>query len=282
MHLSPKARHRLAAGAVISAVAVAVPGVAMAATPGFTAPTTAGPSGTVSTDPGSPAPGQGPAAHTATGIGNELRSCTAATFSTAQQAVEQAISDRLTTIGKLQSTTAKATGLSAADGAALNAMLAAELHSFDGAGLIGLQSTVQAETGCSQVRASAKTMVTGFRVYVLAVPQVRATVAVDAGTARAAKITADLPKIQARIAKAAQSNKDVAAAQQAFNDLQTQVTTATNALSTVSVSQLLAQAPADYPADESQLQADVSAVKTAVSAWKAARSDLSTIRSALR
>ncbi|MDA8267605.1 MAG: hypothetical protein M0Z63_09395 [Actinomycetota bacterium] len=269
MRLSPRARRRLAAGTMVGAMAVAVPGVAVAAT-GSSSPS--GSTGTGST----------------TGAGDTTRhpgpvaGCTTSTFSTAQSALESALTGRTTLLGTLQTRVSGAKDLPSATAAALGAILHAEQDTINGSGLAGLLTTAQGATTCAQLVATARTMVTAFRVYVLVAPQVRLTVGASRATALLAKATAVEPKIQAHITKAAGTGKNVSGAQQAFSDLQAQIATATTDVAAVPVAQILAQVPSDYPADQSMLSTARTALANAVQAGRAARTDIQTIRQDLR
>ncbi len=271
MPLSPRARRRLATGAAVSALAMAVPGVAVAATVG---------------SPGSPPAGAttgtaGPDVRPSAGPGTlatALKACTPTTFSAAQQALRVALQDRTAAIGRLQTTVARAKDLPAADAAELDAILHAELSTIDGAGLDGLVASVAADTTCAQLVTAAKAMVTDFRLYALVAPQVRVTVAVGRGSALAARVTAAEPRIAARIARDARAGKDVAGALQAFADLKVETAAAAADLQRVSVPELLAQVPSGYPADRPVVESDLAAVRAAAQAGRTVRDDLQTIR----
>ncbi len=259
MRISPRARRRLAAGTMVGAMAVAIPGVAVAATGSSILSGSTGTGGTT-THPG------------------PIAGCTASTFSTAQGALESALAGRTTLLGTLQSHLSGAKDLSSANAAALGAILQAELGTIGGSSLSGLLATAQSATTCAQLFATARTMVNGFRVYALVAPQVRLTVGASRATALLAKAAAVEPKIQARITKAASTGKDVSGAQQAFSDLQAQIATATTDVAAVPVTQILAQVPSDYPADQSMLTTARTALANAVQAGRAARTDIQTIR----
>jgi hypothetical protein len=208
--------------------------------------------------------------------------CTAATFSTAQQRLETALSNRATALDRMSARVQKAAHLPAADASALEAILSAEQSSLDGGGITGLQATVPTETTCQQLASTAKQMVVDFRVYALVARQVNITVCSTGSLFAAQRAAAAEPTIAARISRAQQHGKDVSGAQQAFTDFEQQVSTATGDLSQIDVSTVLAQVPSDYPGDRSTLHDDLATMKRADHALKAARRDLLTIRRDLR
>ena len=218
---------RIALGALTAAAAtgsmVMVPGSAFAAAPADTTAGTA--AGTTTT----------------TQVSNPF--CTPTLFSQAQQAVEAALAGRVTQLNAL-STAANNTAnhLTPGDRQTLvNDITTAELP-----GIQTLQTEVQQVATCKGLRAVAHSMVYDYRVYVVMTPQTHLTIVTDDETYIEGVFTNLEPTIATAIQNAANSGKDVTAAQAAFTDLKSQVSAAqaeTNGQS----AQVLAQTPTGYP-----------------------------------
>jgi len=228
--------------------------------------------------PGVPA-GSGVSSGTSAG-GRDLPDarCTAADVGTARQALQTALAQRATALTRMAGRVSAAKHLPSADAAALAAIISAERTSVDGGGITGLQAVATADTTCAQLAATAKQMVSDFRVYLLVGRQVNITVCSTGSLAAVQRATAEEPVIQARIARAASRGVPVGAAQQAFTDLQQQLSTATAELSGIDIAQVLAQVPSDVPGDEAMLEADSATMEQADAALHAARQDLQAIR----
>jgi hypothetical protein len=112
---------------------------------------------------------------------------------------------------------------------------------------------VQSATTCLQVVSDAEAMVSDFRVYALASPQVDLTAVASAESAIDSQATTYEPKVQSAITEAGDHGKDVSGAQSAYTDLVTEVSDSETEVGDVSISTLLAQVPSDYPADAATL-----------------------------
>lgn len=243
-----------AAGTVVAALALAGPATAASAT------TNAGAASGGSTAP----------------------RCTDGDVTAAQHQLETDLANRATALSRFAEQVSSAKHLSSGDASALQAIVTDEQTGIDGVGIEGLQQQVPSETTCSQLAATAKEMVVDFRVYALVARQVGITVHSSQALFAATTATNAEPRIEARIQKAAANGKDVSGAEQAYADLQSQLSSATQDLSGIDVGELLAQQPSDYPGDASMLKGDSTTMAQAGTALKAARTDLRTIRQDLR
>jgi hypothetical protein len=106
-----------------------------------------------------------------------------AALTKAKAAVTEGITDRLTTLGKLQ--TALAAYKDVPDAARTTLK---QLISSDISGLTELKTKVAGETAEAAVRADGKTMVDDYRVYVLVVPKVHLTHVLDVEGAALARL----------------------------------------------------------------------------------------------
>ncbi|HET9657289.1 MAG TPA: hypothetical protein VFP72_18195 [Kineosporiaceae bacterium] len=249
-------RHRSAALAAGGAALIAV--LATAATPALAATAPAAVTGTPAVS-GTPAPGTGPAA---------VQKQAAAEIAARQTAITARL-NQLSTGGNL-STGDK--GLTAADRQALITILTG-----DRSGLGTLGAKIAADTDLATARADRQKIFTGYRVFALAMPQVRLVRAADALTTEALPRLADAQaRLQAALEKAGRS--DQAAAQLA--DLGKQLDTLRSATSGLSA-KLLAFTPAQYDADHDLLAPSRQSLLSAREALRQARADLVALRALL-
>jgi hypothetical protein len=169
--------------------------------------------------------------------------CTLATFSPAQALVEADLAARVSKLNTLSAAANNAANhLTAGDRATLqNDITAVELP-----GIEALQTQAQAATTCAGLRAVAHSMVFNYRVYVVMTPQTRLTIVLDDETYIEGVFVNLEPQIATAIQNAQAAGKDVTAAQAAFNDLKSQVSTAQGETNGESA-QILAQTPTGYP-----------------------------------
>jgi hypothetical protein len=208
--------------------------------------------------------------------------CTTVTFGQHQQQLETALSKRAAALTRMANRVSSAKNLPGADATTLQGIISGEQSSLDGGGIAGLAAAASSATTCSQLRATAKQMVVDFRVYMVVARQVNIAVCSSGSLAAATRLTAAESTIEARITKAQQRGKDVTGAQQAFGDLQQQLSTATQELSGINLATVLDQVPSDAPGDQSVLSGAVATMKQADTALKAARADRQTIRQDLK
>jgi hypothetical protein len=255
------------AAAAVAAVSVALPAsAAPAARPDHARPTVtaaAAPPTTGAVPTGAPA-----------ASGSPTR-CTATNLVTVQAYVAQALSNRVTQLNALGVAVGAAADLTAADRSTLSSDVASELS-----GIQGLQVKLPADTTCPAVAADGRAMVVDFRVYVVMTPQVHLTVSADTESAVAARVAGLEPRLQAAITAAGQAGRNVAAAQAALTDLETQVTSAQQSGSGIST-QVLAFTPASYPGCWATFRADRLTLKKGQQALRQVDGDLHKILNAV-
>lgn len=167
------------------------------------------------------------------------------------------------------------TFITAADKATLQTTL-----SGDQTGLAALGQTIAADTTAAQAKIDYATIFTGYRVYALALPQVRYAEATDDLTGTV------LPKLQDAQSKlealiAADPSKNTAAVQASMADLAAQITaisTSTDGLSAT----VLAFTPAQYDANHALLAAPRATLAEARIDVKTARADIVSVTKAVQ
>jgi hypothetical protein len=132
------------------------------------------------------------------------------------------IDARTATLNTLQAAVNGAQRLAPAHKAQLTSIVSADLS-----GLAALKTKVSGETTAAAVRADATSMVTGYRVYLLVVPQVRLTVAADLAGAAGLQLRQVHDTLAAAVAAAKRSGKDVSKAEADLADMLTQIDAAT-------------------------------------------------------
>ncbi len=169
--------------------------------------------------------------------------CTPALFSQAQQLVEADLSGRVAQLNALSSAADNtANHLTTGDRQTLqNDITTVELP-----GIQALQTQVQSVTTCPGLRAVAHSMVYNYRVYVVMTPQTHLTIVTDDETYIEGVFVNLEPQIATAIQNAQAAGKDVTAAQTAFTDLKSQVSTAQSETNG-QAAQILAQTPTGFP-----------------------------------
>ena len=151
------------------------------------------------------------------------RTCSADRLAYVQARVDAAVKAREVTLDSLTRRLAARTHVSDAHRATLNAT-----YTADASGLRTVDATVQADTTCAQAVTDGRTVVTGYRVYRLVVPQTHLVAAADSGTYAAGQLAAAEPKAQAAIDALTDAQKK-ATAQAQLDDLKAQVGAANTA-----------------------------------------------------
>ncbi|HVA03442.1 MAG TPA: hypothetical protein VMU64_06790 [Acidimicrobiales bacterium] len=169
--------------------------------------------------------------------------CTPTTFRSAQQVVEADLAGRVAQLNALSAAANNAANhLTTGDRQTLqNDITRVELP-----GIQALQTQAQSAVTCAGLRAVAYSMVYNYRVYVVMTPQTRLTVVLDDETYIEGVLVHLEPQIATAISNAQAAGKDVTAAQAAFNDFKSQVSTAQSATNGEST-QMLAQTPYGFP-----------------------------------
>ena len=218
---------RLIALAVTVAAAIAVPATAFAAVPQLTS-STSSPSSSSSSSPSSSSSGAA--------VPKRARSCSVATFSTAQRRVEARLAVRTAVLGVLQAEIGAATSLTSSDRAALDAAV-----STASSALSKVSPTVSAATTCAQLRAADQAMAQ-VRTYRVVAPKVRLTIAADRASASEALAAKLEPFAQQAIDAVASTGANVDGARSSYATATADVTSAVAATNGV-VSSVLAVSP---------------------------------------
>jgi hypothetical protein len=135
--------------------------------------------------------------------------------------------------------------------------------------LTALRTKVDGETTVAAVHADEVSMVVDYRIYMLVVPKVRYTIAVDVETAVAARLQDAHDKLAAIAAADQAAGKDVSAELAELADMASKITDAKNAIASQPAA-LLAVNPG---ADPAPIQAAVASARSSV---RTARQDLAT------
>jgi hypothetical protein len=211
----------IAAAAVAIALAVAVGGVAYSAVP---APVTGGPAGA--------------------GL-CAIQAATAragATVADLRAFGNCEIGRRLTTLHQLASAVAASKGLTSADSGALSSRISSDVD-----GLTKLRAAINSQPRIAALRLELVQVVTGYRVYVELLPQVRLVVAADSELALKPHFDQLSTTLAGRIAAAQANGKDVTAAQASLDAMNAAVADAV-ALAAPQPAKLLALTAANYNA----------------------------------
>ncbi|HWE56130.1 MAG TPA: hypothetical protein VG435_11500 [Acidimicrobiales bacterium] len=151
----------------------------------------------------------------------------------------------------------------------------------DQSGLTTLGQTIQGDTTVAKAEADYKLIFTGYRVFALALPQVRFAASTDDLTGTVVPHLTDAQtKLQALLSGPDKS-KDTPAVQAKMDDLANQIsaiTTDTNGLAAT----ILSFTPAQWDANPYILTAPVSQLRTARSDAKQARADIAYVVQAIK
>jgi hypothetical protein len=273
MNGSPRIRSSLSvAAALMVGLVLCLPAVAGAATrTGRPFPTLHAGATQNTTTTTAPAP----TAPAAAGTGRGGTTCTPTALTNLKNLAGVQLSDRVGQLGTLTQEVDANADLTPSDRSTLSSLLGNELP-----GIQTLQTQVSAATTCGAVLADAKAMVDNFRVYVVMTPQVHLTIAADTETTIAGQLANLEPVIQGAITAAQNAGHNVATAQAAFSDLETQVTTAQNDAGPIPA-QVLGFTPQSYPGCWGSFQADQDALQSGRAALRGAAKDLQTIIASL-
>jgi len=253
-------RHRHMRAGVVGALALAATLAAAGSSPASADP--ASTSSTTATASG-PATSGGPAS---------APLCTPAVFSSARSLVQTELANRVTQLNMLAGRVNGAAHLTASD----RSTLLADVTQTELPGIEALQTKVSGDTTCIELLHDARTMVLGYRVYLLMTPQTDLVILNDALTHAEGVVNGLETRISGGIANAQRLGRDVSGAQSAFADYQTQVSTAQGLTSSQS-STLLALTPQGYPGSAAALVQARANLSNARDDLHAARADLSQI-----
>ena len=189
---------------------------------------------------------------------------------------EAAISGRLESLDSALAGVTSSSVLTASDKQALLALL-----NGDVSGLTALDSKTRADTTVARASVDYKQIFTGYRVYALALPQVRLVTTTDRITGRTVPRLSDDQAKLADLLAGKDKNKDTAAVQAAMSNIAGQITaiiTTANGLS----GRVLALTPAQWNANHAVLVGPRQSLQTAQAKAKTARSGVAFVRAAIR
>jgi hypothetical protein len=185
------------------------------------------------------------------------------------------IARRLATLGTLSSKIASATKLSSADAATLNATVTS-----DTASLTALKTQLDSDTTVTAAVTDAQSIITGYRVYALVVPQVELVKTADDQQVAETNLGTLSTKLASRITAEQQKGTNVTSLQAELADLNTQTANAKTISSTIETS-VIALVPSDYNSNHTVLAGDHTQLVTAQGDIQKALSDAKSIVSQL-
>jgi hypothetical protein len=199
-----------------------------------------------------------------------------ANLSGIKQRAAAAISARLTSLGTAIPGVNTNKWLTATDKSILLTTLTA-----DQSGLTALEPKIQADTTVAQARTDYQSIFLDYRVYALALPQVRLAAAADDLTGGVLPRLTDAQSRLTSLLTGADSGKNTPAVQAAMSDLAAKIQAITSATSGLSAG-LLALTPSQYDADHTVLAGPREAILSARADVVAARADVMTVAGALK
>ena len=200
---------------------------------------------------------------------------TAARLACIDQRASQAGSAREAALQKMTSDVNDSADITSSDNATLLGQLSA-----DASGLQTLLGTIDADTTVAKALADTKTIVTGYRVFLLEQPKVHLVIAADTETTIESNLQSKLPSIQTAINNSSASAAQKAAAQTAFNDCTTQLAAAQSASAGI-VSDVITLLPSGYPGNQPTLVSARDSAQTVRSDLGKCKTDIETIRTDL-
>lgn len=209
------------------------------------------------------------------GVALPAQAATSNTLGSAQQLATARIDGRLETLRALDLAAGSARYIAAADKTALHTVITGDIS-----GLTALRSKVTAETTAAAVHADETTMVDTYRVYLLVVPKVHLTIALDTEAAAAARLQKVHDNLAARLAKKpgganAGENAELA-------DLQTQIQAAQHAVDGQVVALLALQPGPGGAAITAQVKTIQGRAREARQDLRKAQADAKEIRAAVK
>jgi hypothetical protein len=200
----------------------------------------------------------------------------AARLATVKEKAAEAINRRVAALDKAVSDVNANRFLSAADKAALLTTLDADLT-----GLAALGPVIQGDPTAQKARADYRTIFTSYRVFALAVPQVRFAESADDLTGGVLPKLTDAHTRLETLLSGSGSARDTPAVQAAMADLSSQISSIASAINGVS-STVLGYTPSDWNADRALLSGPRAALVAARGDARKARSDITTVVKALK
>ena len=150
----------------------------------------------------------------------------------------------------------------------------------DVSGLTALRATIAADTTAAVAREHEATIFTGYRVYALALPQVRFASAADGITGAAIPALTNAQKTLADLLAGVDSGKNTPAVQARMADLATQLGIATSKTDGLAAT-VLGYTPAQYNANHALLAPSRASLAAARTALAKARADVLAVKTAI-
>jgi hypothetical protein len=180
----------------------------------------------------------------------------------------RAISVRLKALSLAALSVSVARNLTAADHAALSAII-----TTDESGLTGLSGGLASETTLSELTETADAMVTDYRVFSLFVPQLRGVIVDERALAKAEQLAALEPSIETAITTEQRIGAGAVAAQRIYQELVVLLGAVETSMGN-SVAALLALTPPNFAHAPSTFAASATALAGAITQLGAARVDV--------
>jgi len=200
----------------------------------------------------------------------------AARLATIQALAKLAIANRVTSLNATIPVVTANPVITAADRATLLTTLNADLS-----GLSPLGAKIAADTTAAQAQTDYETIFTGYRVYALALPQVRYAAAVDDLSAGVVPKLTNAQSTLAGLLAGADAGKNTAAVQSAMTDLSKQIAAITSTTTGLSAT-VLAYTPAQYNADHAILSQPRATLTQARADARTAAADIATVIKAIQ
>jgi hypothetical protein len=196
-------------------------------------------------------------------------------FRLAQAWIERAIALRLSALSAADSVASTRSALTAPDRAALSSTIAT-----DRAGLGAIALSVRSEGNVAQLQGAADSIITSYRVLSILLPQVHATVGLDASEAELAKLARTEAEIAAAVTTASALG-DSATLQRFYEALVSAVSSA-RSLFQAAHSAIVALVPSSYPSAAQVFASARRAIVTVRSDITSAEADIYEIAKLLR
>jgi hypothetical protein len=200
----------------------------------------------------------------------------AARLATIQALAKLAIANRVTSLNATIPVVTANPVITAADRATLLTTLNGDLN-----GLTPLGAKIAADTTAEQAQTDYETIFTGYRVYALALPQVRYAAAVDDLSAGVLPKLTSAQTTLAGLLAGVDAGKNTAAVQAAMTDLGKQIAAITSTTTGLSAT-VLAYTPAQYNANHAILSQPRATLTQARADARAAAADIATVVKAIQ
>lgn len=181
---------------------------------------------------------------------------------------DREIERRLQTLNNMTTRISQSTNLSASNKVSLTTLLQNEINN-----LVALKAKIDADTDITMLRTDIKSIVDGYRVYLLVVPQVGLVVAADTILTAAGRLSTISAKLQPQVTK----TSDTALLNDANAKIAEAVTLATDGETAV-----LPLLPSGYPGNRSTLMVTRTKLAKARDDLRIARKNIETVMKNLR